>query len=102
MQVREKEEQYHEALARILAEKGRTVGMAIKLTDGSSLQWPGINQCALVSWLTGCKATGQGVKRLFGNFYFSTFISPFDQSVSVAQRRNLERRLEVAKERIFY
>ena len=25
------------------------------------------------------------VKCLFGNFYFSTFISPFDQSVSVSQ-----------------
>ena len=28
---------------------------------------------------------GRRVKCLFGNFYFSTFISPFDQSVSVSQ-----------------
>ena len=53
----EKEEQYRQALAWILAEKGRTAGMAIKLTNAGSIQWPGVNRCTLISRLAKCKAT---------------------------------------------
>ena len=56
----EKEEQYRQALAWILAEKGRTAGMAVKLTNAGSIQWPEVNRCTLISRLAKCKATGQG------------------------------------------
>ena len=56
----EKEEQYRQALAWILAEKGRTAGMAVKLTNAGSIQWPEVNRCTLMSRLAKCKATGQG------------------------------------------
>ena len=46
--------------------------------------------CAAANQQTHCERRmavphAPGVKCLFGNFYFSTFISPFDQSVSVSQ-----------------
>ena len=47
-------------MAWILAEKGRTAGMAIKLTNAGSIQWPEVNRCTLISRLAKCKATGQG------------------------------------------